>query len=362
MDIYKREMYLIKYKKVQESTRKAFKMKDIIVEKLKLYMRKKKRIELLEMMKWVPGDTEYEDFAPVILKLQEEGILLPVKAQKMNGRTIALYNMYNISQEKLKSDYITEIHELQQVVNVAVQLKHYVVLSETIWQEDKPWIIQIDKYIKRNGLPVEEATSAERSYLITGNEKWLDEKHGTKVLERLELLEAMKIVTRPDPLMFAINKKCFREEVSRHKHLIVENKSIFYMLQEILSQTDFTSIIYGCGWKITAGLDNAITQMDLQREEHSFYYFGDLDFEGIAIYEYLGEKVKLATPFYEALLQLQPSQGKENQKQRLEKLEQFITHFTKAQGNQISQELKKGYYYPQEALDKATCLACLKRI
>ena len=37
-------------------------------------------------------------------------------------------------------------------------------------------------------------TAPERSYEITGDEKWIDENGGREILERVKLLEKLKII------------------------------------------------------------------------------------------------------------------------------------------------------------------------
>lgn len=339
-------------------------MKTLILDKLKGYVKKKKRIELLTIQEWAAGGTEYKVFAKVIQELEQEGILIAVKSQQTNGKTPALFNVYTIAKEKLKADFISELYAFQRQAVPELMLNSYLTADEKEWQRDFSAIKKLDNYIKKQGFPVEEATLAERSYKLMGDEKWLEQKGGKVLLERLGLWEQMKVVSNPDPLMLAVNRKametCSKKQIP-HKHLIVENKSIFYLLKSCLKETSFSSLIYGCGWKITAGFKQAGWQLDIEDEESEFYYFGDLDYEGITIYEYIADEVKLAKPFYEALLKKQASRGKEGQRKRPEILAWFSNQFEEKAQKQIQSLLESGCYYPQEALTKEECLECLKK-
>jgi hypothetical protein len=225
-------------------------MEQLIIEYLKKVH--KKAVALLEIQTVLPGETVYEDFARAILELENKQVLLPVKRHKSDGRVAGLYNTYHISLEHLNKDYIEQIQQLQLKVHSVISLQSYVKLSQNQWGKDLEYIKLFDGYIKQNGLPNTEATLPERSYELCQDEKWIDEKGGRTVLERLNLWDGFKINNIPDPLMLAVNPKAFK---TKTYHLIVENKSIFYSLLEILSDTHFTSLVYGCGWKIVAGID-----------------------------------------------------------------------------------------------------------
>ena len=310
---------------------------------------KKKIISLLDMQQNLPGNSRYLEFTQCILDFEARDILLPIKKHGNNGKVPLLYNSYRINRSKLSEDYIKLIHNIQLNMSAMIQLDAYLKLSKEQWEKDYPYIQQLDDYIKQKGLPKAEATLAERSYEVLGNEKWLSEEGGKALLERLGLLKAFKITTQPDPLMLAVNPKAF---TSFTRHLIVENKATFYMFLKELPHTTFTSLIYGCGWKITAGIDGLYEQLGIDKSSSTLYYFGDLDYEGLAIVHALGGKIKLAVPFYEALLKKEYSYGKERQRKDQEALAAFLNVFSESEKTLIQALLDKGAYYPQEALGK----------
>jgi hypothetical protein len=84
------------------------------------------------------------------------------------------------------------------------------------------------------------------------------------------------------------------------------------------------------------------------------YYFGDLDNEGISIWNYLNEKVStyLAVEFYRELLKKPYSKGKETQQKNEKAFKNFISFFSEGEKIELEKILKDGGYLPQEALNK----------
>lgn len=340
-------------------------MREFLLTQLKQYMKKRKRINLLDLQKWFSGDVSYETFATLINALENEGVLIPVISQKTNGKRIPLYNVYTISVEKLKGSLAEEIHQLQYEIDAAIRLDKYLKLDEAVWRHDLEVIRKINAYITAKGLPKEERTMPERSYELVGDEKWIERGEGRRILERLGLWDKMKITTQADPAMLSINRQqliALAMQSGPYKHLIVENRSIYHKLQALLKTTHFTSLIYGCGWKITSSLQYVPSQLGLEDAKHIYYYFGDLDYEGIAILDYIQETVIPATPFYEALLQTEPTKGKENQRRRKDKALWFAEFFHKEKQEKIVGLLTEGFYYPQEVLSDTDCKSCWEQL
>lgn len=308
---------------------------------------KKKNILLLEMQQNLPGHIQYKEFADAISELEAKEILIPVKAKGTNGKVPGLYNQYRTNKTKLNADYIEQIQNLQFTLAPKMKLDAYLKLPKEVWERDYLYIQKLDEYIKLSGLPTLQATLPERSYEILGNEKWLEQEGGVELLERLGILDTFKLTQQADPLMLAVNPKAFTKTTY---HLIVENKSTFYLFLKDLPNTFFTSLIYGCGWKIIAGIEGLYNQLGVCKEDSNIYYFGDLDYEGIAIYHGLGEQVKLAVPFYQALLKKAKSYGKESQRKNEEALGSFLKNFSDEEGSMIKTLLEEGAYIPQEAL------------
>jgi hypothetical protein len=109
-------------------------------------------------------------------------------------------------------------------------------------------------------------------------------------------------------LMFAVNPQGITNAV--HRHLIVENKTTYQALLHALADVLFTTLIFGGGYRVTKSIELLPMQLPLKGASHEFYYFGDIDKEGISIWHLLNERVLayfgssaiLAFPFTEHVL------------------------------------------------------------
>lgn len=313
---------------------------------------KKSTIALTELEKLAEASDTYDDFAAAVFALMDEGYLHAVKSHNKNWKELP--NAFRIQKGKVKQSLIDSIQKLQFNVHPAIQLRAYFSTSEKKWVEDKPWIMKIDEYLKKNELPNVATNSSERSYELVKDEKWIDEKGGEALLETIHLFDKLKIIKTPDPLMFSLNLHRLTSTQKVHKHLIVENKATYFGLMDLLSSTSCTTLIYGSGWKIASSLSQLAQQLGLTKDEykHEIYYFGDLDYEGISIYYFLYEKyhVTLATEFYQALIKKPFYKGKENQTSNEEAIQYFLQHFEKEEKEKIVSLFQEKGYYPQEAL------------
>lgn len=319
-----------------------------ILSYLKAY--KNSFITLGKLEQACPGSTTYEQFAETILTLEGQGVLKKIDSAGENYKKPSLANKYAIKKDALRS-HQQEIKQWQLTVHPLMSLDRYYKLNEKEWHKDLVYIKKLDAYLKNNGIPQLPASMPQRSYELVADEKWL-EAGGMKVLERLGVLEQLKIEVTPDPLMFSVAPDKFAAPL--HLHLVVENKTTYYALADMLCKTQFTSLVYGEGWKAVANLAHLPKQLNLSECAHIIYYFGDLDAEGIRIWWSINNKVKLkpAVTFYQALLTKRAELGKQNQRLDRQALEQFTAHFNRAEQQMITGLLSAGRYYPQEALNK----------
>lgn len=326
-------------------------MNDGIISALRA--RRNKTVSLGELEKMVPGDTDYGDFAALVLELVAGGVLQPVKAHGLSLKDRRLANSYRIVKPGLSRSAVSEIDKYQFSLHPGLKLAAYYSLAPAEWQKDLPYIERINDFLRQSGLPGGEATAPEWSYRLVGDEKWIESGSGRLILQRLGLWEQMKIVSRPDPLMLALNPRVWREALNLN--LVIENKSPFHALMDALPQTPWLSLIYGAGWRITAELPWLEKQLGLEPEPPLVvYYFGDLDYEGISIWHALnsGRRVEPALHFYRALLDKPPARGKESQRCNQAALEHFTGFFSAGERQRIIQVLDGGAYYPQEVLSR----------
>lgn len=324
-------------------------MNNKILSYLKLY--KNKTISLFELERIFTGNTNYEDFAKEIRILEEKDILRPVKSHHTNGKAIPLYNTYRINKSIFKENLSDKIQSFKLKSNPNIDFQKYFELSEKEWDRDFSYIEILNNYIEKYGFPRDEATSPERSYQIMGDEKWIDEKGGRKLLERLEVWEKLKITYKNDPIMIGINPREINKK--SHIHMIVENKTTFHVMLDVLQDTMFTSLIYGAGWKIVSNVVMLEKQLGLEGYNHKLFYFGDIDHEGISIWSALNDKrpTILATEYYKSLLKKPYTKGKENQHINQIALRNFLECFSLEERTRIKEILNNGGYYPQESLN-----------
>ena len=313
----------------------------------------KKTVSLIELQKLATGEIGYNEFAALIRQLEESGVLKPLASHGYNQKAIPLANSYRIVKSRLFSPTHEVISSYQLVFHPQIKLDAYYSLPPQVWEDELPFILRINDFLQQYGLPEREMTSPEISYALVGDEKWIEEKGGKRVLERLGLLSKINMVNRPDPLMLAVNPAAFDKEP--YRHLVVENKSPFHVLLDTLPATCFLSLIYGAGRKVTGDIVLLERQLGLGEGEHHIYYFGDLDLEGVSIWHTLQtrRKVTPAYPFYRALLTKPVAYGKQNQQCSQEALNLFVAGFVPREREQIMEILGSGGYLPQEALSKS---------
>jgi hypothetical protein len=322
-------------------------------EKLLNYLQtyKKTTVSLYDLENVFHGEQlSYEEFARLILELEERGQLQMVKSKGRNGKPLSLAYQYKINRTNIRDTHRQQLQQYRLELHPLIKIDHYFALDSSVWKEDLPFLQKIDHYLRNNPLPQEPVPAPERSFELVGDEKWITEKQGRECLERIGLWEACKIIPVADPLMLAINPNTFSHR--EHDHLIVENKTTYQALLTTLQLTSFTTLIYGSGKKIIKSIELFDHQLPMKNAQHTFYYFGDIDHEGISIWHSLGKKskIKLALPFYQECLKRAYAHGKQTQRRNEEALTTFLQYFTPLEQQTIISMLEDGGYIPQEIL------------
>lgn len=307
-------------------------------------------ITLNELEKMDTDFTTYEELANEIIALENEGVLSRVKNAGINGKKPSISYKYRIQKGKLRKDIQQEIERMGLILHPSMQLDDYFRLPPQEWESDKPFIVKINLYLQENGFPDDEVPAPERSLALVGDEKWIQEKNGQRILEHLHIWDQLKVVPVHDPFSFAVNPSQFNNHY--HLHLIVENKTTFDGLVGNITHTSFTSLIYGQGYKIVKSIEHFSRQLPFREAHHIIYYFGDLDWEGIKIWDLLSHKVEVipATPFYLACLLKIAIPINKKQSQSEEALNRFLPYFDNEAQKQIIATLTKRNFFPQEVL------------
>ena len=310
----------------------------------------------------------YFSFVEHIEKLVDLGELTPVKASAFNGRQPPLYEKYRIIMrgdtldQSIRKKLLTGYHPQ---INTAYYLTH-----GQDYQEDEPYLVKLNIFLQRykDFATWPMLTANERSFQIFRNEKWLLSKHGHLFCQRTGLtLATLRCYQTTEPFFYySLN---IPEGTKKIKVLIVENKDTFFSLKELFQQSintwsghKFSLLIYGEGRKIQKSLRFFTELQEYQQCHADFYYFGDLDPEGIRIWSDLQKEyrvpIKPFTLFYQVLWEKYgedaPSlkEGKKTgQRFSAEALEKFLPYFAQPLATEIGQMLREEKYLPQEGLN-----------
>ena len=158
----------------------------------------------------------------------------------------------------------------------------YYLAHPDMYEKDRNWVLMLNQYLKKHtdALLTPEYLN-ERSFEIWHREKFLDREQGKNIL----------ILENKDPFF------------SMRNYLLNGHNEIF--------GAEIGTLIYGAG----KGIIRSFQDFDLCAEpymkhpENTIYYFGDLDYEGIGIYENLAEKFRSRwkiipfVPAYQSMLE-----------------------------------------------------------
>lgn len=318
---------------------------------------KNKRMTLTDIEKQLPSNLSYEAYAGVVMQLLDEGIISPVVAAGKNHKSMSLPLKLNINRNEINKEHTRALFEARVALNPLLDLSYYEKHIRA-WQEDKDAINLVNQYLNHNLKDMQVSTIPERSYDLCGDEKWLSEKGGMHVLDRLKITKTLMMQSEVDPCMFAINKHFL--DFNHYTHLIVENKSIYYRLLKHLDTSTYATLIYGSGWKKVSSFKSFYKQFPFDQKPHRVVYFGDLDREGLKIWHnlYKTYSIMLAKDFYKALIPCPRSQGKATQVPNQASLHAFCDQMAMAI-DPIDQVFNDNLYIPQEALDDASLIKIL---
>lgn len=331
-------------------------------------MKKKRKCTLSDIMKSRP-QMDYQQVYHDICKEIEEGRLEPVKASRLNGKRPALYNRYWLIEEEENEKEKEVLEELTFQLSPLLDTSYYK-KNPRHYAEDAEQIRLLSKYLiyNRNALEIPE-TINERSFEIFHREKFLDREKGRGLLARLGMDEKLlHFYETSVPMSYYSHHK-----ETPQNFLIIENKDTFYSMRKHLIEGGRTilglevgTLIYGGGKGIYRSFADYIQQVEpyFGCGENRVYYFGDLDYEGILIYEnlvklYLSEtEILLFSAAYQRMLKKAEQIGfdalpkmKEGQNNRID-ISGFLMKFSAKQQKQIRQIWNDGTYIPQEILNQ----------
>ncbi|MGP4073276.1 Wadjet anti-phage system protein JetD domain-containing protein [Piscibacillus sp. B03] len=268
----------------------------------------KKKIDMIELEKSVRtrvpdyyGMGGYQAFYDVMMSMQHDEVLVPLKSKAENGKSPALPRFFWL---------MPPVHEPQWTGVQKMQVQDLLNLSfydqNPEFQSEQEWnrILNIYHFLK-NKHNREYVSVAERSLELFGDEKAVTkEKRG--ILNRLKLsLDDIKAVSYGEPFVYYLKPGTDINQVKRV--LIVENLSFFHTGVTLLNRNelDYQMLIYGEGKKIESSFQFYYDHFPGQAFQ--FYYVGDLDPEGYNIFarlvnRYEHEDFQLALEIYQQML------------------------------------------------------------
>lgn len=323
-----------------------------------------KKISLNEIKNYF-DISEYDKLYRMVCSLIDKNIIKPVKANGKNGMKPVLFNEYYIIREEIDyTRYKEEIHfKLNPFINTSYYLKN---MDKYI--KDRRYILMMSDFLDNNREQLNtEISKNERSFQIWNEEKFIAEGGGERLLKSLGLdISFLNIYETSEPLAYYSSNKNVPQNI-----LIVENKDTFYSIRKYILEGEenlifgkkISTIIYGSGKKIYKSFNDfrMCGEPYFFNRNNKFLYFGDLDYEGIGIYEGIYElfsdnvEIELFKEAYIFMIEkyiktcIELPSTKEGQNKNIKDI--FLNNFNERHRNVISDILVSGKYIPQEILN-----------
>lgn len=262
-------------------------------ERIKVGVSMKKHKITLDSIILKHREWDYQTLYRHIVEEVRQGNLKPVESSGLNGKKPSLYNRYwSFEGETDYSEYEEEltfrIHPFLNVSFYKNNLEKY--------EKDRSYILQLSDYFTNQHEKLMQAeTINERSFEIFYQEKFLSLQGGISILKRLGVSkEQLAFYETSEPLSYYSHHKQHPQNF-----LIIENKDTFYSMRRHLISgknkilgLEAGTLIYGGGKGIYKSFADYINQVEpyFGDKANRVYYFGDLDYEGILIYETLLKK------------------------------------------------------------------------
>lgn len=308
--------------------------------------------------------SDYKELYTKVIALIDSQKIKPVKASGINGKSPALYREYWVIEDK--QDVSRYVNELNYEITPAISTDYYRAHIDQYIQ-DRKWVLLLNEYIKNRDF-VTLMSENERSFDIWHREKFLKQEQGKKILKRCGLeTDLLHYYRTTEPIAYYSATRQTPQNL-----LIIENKDTFYSMRKCLMYDgdsklcgeQIGTLIYGAGKGIIA----AFSDFDISGEPYMtaqgnrIYYFGDLDYEGIGIFEnfftaYSAQyDIRLFSNGYELMLAKAERIGidnlpltKEGQNRKIDNI--FLNQFSQVQQGKIREILEQDRYVPQEILN-----------
>lgn len=323
--------------------------------------------------------SDYKEEYMYIMQLINAGKIKPVKNSPQNGKKPALYTKYWTELENEDfSEYIDELrYKINPKINIDFYLKHV-----EIYKTERDYVLKLSCYLtqKKDRLSTMMSEN-ERSYdiwrrekFLSGNDKTSDGVSISDILRHTGITKSMLNVYRTaEPLAYYSYSKETPQNI-----LIIENLDPFYSMRRyVMENADekieadysskkicgkcFGSLVYGGGKRVTRAFSDfeILSEPYMRDSDNRFYYAGDIDYEGIKIFEGLaryfkenGNKLELFVEIYDAMVDAVTDIDDlpEMKEQKKIEIEVFCGYFDQERADKIRMILSRRKYIPQEIL------------
>lgn len=321
-----------------------------------------KRISLEELLKSY-SRVSYDQQYHYVMDLLEQEKIKPVKSSGMNGKRPALFRSYWVLEQE--RDYSSLEEELKYQIHPMISVDYYLEHLEN-YQRDREFVLLLDKYLRgsQDLLAYPESVN-ERSFEIWQREKFLTREQGRRILKCCGLgMEDLNVYGTAEPLAYYS-----RTRMTPQNLLVLENKDTFYSMRRHLLEgkesifgIEIGTLIYGAGKRIlkSFGDFHFCVEPYMMEPGNKIYYFGDLDYEGIGIYEnFAGAfrdcwQILPFIPAYEMMLSKAGQMAslprtREGQNRNISGY--FFSYFSWEQAGRMKEILDSDKYIPQEILN-----------
>jgi len=349
----------------------------------------------------------YESQYTYVMELIDTGKIKPVKSSPKNGKKPALHTQYWVIEEK--TDYSAWEEELLYRTDTHINVEYYLHHLD-MYDKDRVYVRRLSDYLRDRSSRLSVTISRnERSFEIWGEEKFLSGGTGRTILSRCKIEESvLNVYSTAEPFAYFAAHR----EVPQ-KILILENKDPFFGMRRYLLQgndrifeekigknrinagegmgrnnkisgedigrndkiletgigrgkkilgEDIGTLIYGAGKRVVSSFrEFAISAEPYMKEPgNELLYLGDLDYEGIGIYETLAEvfadsgTIRPFVPAYLAMLDkgdLAKSLPLTKEHQNKNINDNFFSFFDEHTVGRMKKILESGRYIPQEILN-----------
>jgi Uncharacterized protein conserved in bacteria C-term(DUF2220). len=320
------------------------------------------------------GIRNYEDFAREVGRLVQQNVIKPVKSKKSgtNGRIPPLYNKYRIIRNE--TDYTKALEEIK-LLNPRLNVTGYLE-KPVLFEKHGKLLLRLSDYLWTKAALLNGPMSQnERSLSIWGFEKLLGQKEA--LIEDILKFNGLNnddlnYYNTPEPFIEYVH-----ERTNPMNILIIENKDTWFSLRKVMLETglnrflgiDIHALLYGEGRKIT-GKNGRIDEYDKQwyhGNKNMYYYFGDMDYEGIQIYFDLksyntAADIRLFKEAY--LMMVRFADGctlpiSADRRNRAGSFSGFLEYFPEEEAGKIGKILESGRYIPQEIINYQIIRKCM---